>query len=473
MHWLIRKKKNEAWPFSTRYILWGVLFFVAVGAVAACGGGGSKGGGAGAPTGVTPQQAAAGAASTVGGASKSLLGSVGRSVGNSAAAETILNALGIPPDPDPTAGLEAQLGDAIALILKNGQRTGNTITFDPDETQLCNDPLLGQITLFVGVDVIGPNPQQPCIDFYSHINVVLTPGGNAEEGTLEIKYDNFILAIIDYSEGSVSYQFDLAQLKAISSAARPEVERPETVEGVVRATFSELGPDHGQFTLSIIQAINIVDEANNFNINIAAASNIVQFTADGPGGTLTAELGLGPLNAMFPVDDETGANRYPTNLTLNAATLRADLTADTLVITNIGIGANPFTLDVDPTNSPNVDFSFGFVPFGVTLNGADDSITFDQPYSSNFALNDVFGLLNPFAQVGMTGTVDVAVTGGSKWTVLQSQTPTTEPVIRVDSGSTTLTATGSFADSRTFNAPVCFRLRPSFGFPLQPVGCPP
>jgi hypothetical protein len=203
MRWLIHKKKSEMGPLLMRSILWGFLFFVAVGAVAACGGGGSKGSSAGAPVGVTPEQAAAGAADTVGGASKSLLGSVGKSVGNSSAAETILNALGIPPDSDPTANLEAQLGEAIALILENGQRTGDAVTFDPDETQLCSDPLLGQVTLLVGVG-------QPCIDFYSHITVVLTPGGNAEEGTLEIKYDNFVLATIDYSSGSVSLQLDLA-----------------------------------------------------------------------------------------------------------------------------------------------------------------------------------------------------------------------------------------------------------------------
>lgn len=472
MHWLIRKKKNEAWPFSTRYILWGFLVFVAVGAIAACGGGGSKGSSAGAPPAVTPEQAAAGAADTVGGASKSLLGSVGKSVGNSSAAETILNALGIPPDPDPTANLEAQLGGAIALILENGAITGDTITFDPDETQLCGDPLLGQITLLVGADI--GNPLQPCIDFYSHITVVLTPGGNAEEGTLEIKYDNFVLATIDYSSGSVSLQLDLAQLKAIASAARPDVELPETLEGVVRATFTELGIDHVQFTFSIVQAINIVDAADDFNINIAAAEKVFEFTADGPGGTLTAELGLGALNAMFPLDDLTGTDSFPTNLNLSAATLHAVLTAETLVITEIGIGTDPFSLDVDDPSSPETDFSFGLVGFSVTLNGSDDSITFDQPYSSNFALNDVFGVLNPLAQEGMTGTVDVTVTGGSKWTVLESQTPTTEPVIRVDNGSATLTATGFFFDSQTFDAGDCFRLRPSFGFPLQPVGvCPP
>ncbi|MDC4204549.1 MAG: hypothetical protein MPW14_07310 [Candidatus Manganitrophus sp.] len=474
MHWLIRKMKNEAWPFSTRYILWGVLFFVAVGAVVACGGGGSKGTSAGAPPAVTPEQAAAGAADTVGGASKSLLGSVGKSIGNSSAAETILNALGIPPDPDPTANLEAQLGEAIALILVNGQRTGDTITFDPDETQLCGDPQLGQITLLVGVDI--GNPLQPCIDFYSHVTVVLTPGGNAEEGTLEIKYDNFVLATIDYSSGSVSLQLDLAQLKAIASAARPDVELPETLEGVVRATFTELGPDHGQFIFSILQAIRIIDAADDFNINIAAADEVFEFTADGPGATLTAELGLGALTAMFPVDDATGANSFPTNLNLSGATFRAELTAETLVITNIGLGSDPLTLDVVDSAGPEPDFSFGLVPFSVTLNGSDDTITFDQAYNSDFAIEDVLGLFSPSpdgtSDTGLTGTVNVAIPQDTKWTVLESTILTTEPVIRIDSGSATVTGTGFFP-SENLTAGECFNLRPSFGFPLQAAAlCP-
>ncbi|NKE71516.1 hypothetical protein [Candidatus Manganitrophus noduliformans] len=467
MRWLIRKMKNEAWPSSTRYILWGLLFFVAVGAIAACGGGGSKGSSAGAPVEVTPEQAAAGAADTVGGASKSLLGSIGKSVGNSSAAETILNALGIPPDPDPTANLEAQLGEAIALILENGQRTGDAITFDPDETLLCSDPLLGQVTL----------EGQPCIDFYSHITVVLTPGGNAEEGTLEIKYDNFVLATIDYSSGSVSLQLDLAQLKAIASAARPDVELPETLEGVVRATFTELGIDHAQFTFSIVQAINIVDAASDFNINIAATEKVFEFTADGPGGTLTAELGLGALNALFPVEDLNDVS-FPTKLALNGATLHAALTAETLVITKIGINSPPpFSLDVDdPANSPNVDFSFGFVPFGVTLNGADDSITFDQEYNSDFAIEDVFGLFSPVPPgggSGLTGTVNVVIPQGTKWTLRESTALTTEPIIRIEEGSATVTGDGVTFPSESLVAGDCFLLRPSFGFPLVSIPCIP
>jgi hypothetical protein len=48
------------------------------------------------------------------------------------------------------------------------------------------------------------------------------------------------------------------------------------------------------------------------------------------------------------------------------------------------------------------------------------------------------------------------------------------PLVKIgsSSGSTTTNATGAFAPSLTFNADECFTLRPSFGFPLQPAGCP-
>jgi hypothetical protein len=250
------------------------------------------------------------------------------------------------------------------------------------------------------------------------------------------------------------------------------------LEGVVRATFTELGPDHGQFIFSILQAIRIIDAADDFNINIAAADEVFEFTADGPGATLTAELGLGALTAMFPVDDATGANSFPTNLNLSGATFHAKLTAETLVITNIGINSPPpFSLNVDdPTNSPNVDFSFGFVPFGVTLSGADDSITFDQAYNSDFAIEDVLGLFSPVPPgggSGLTGTVNVVIPQGTKWTLRESTALTTEPVIRIEEGSATVTGDDVTFPSENLVAGDCFLLRPSFGFPLVSIPCIP
>lgn len=151
---------------------------------------------------------------------------------------------------------------------------------------------------------------------------------------------------------------------------------------------------------------------------------------------------------MFPVDDATGANSFPTNLNLSGATFRAELTAETLVITNIGLGSDPLTLDVVDSAGPEPDFSFGLVPFSVTLNGSDDTITFDQAYNSDFAIEDVLGLFSPSpdgtSDTGLTGTVNVAIPQDTKWTVLESTILTTEPVIRIDSGSATVTGTGFF-----------------------------
>lgn len=484
MYWLSRRKKlenritavdkggsNAAGGSSIRWNLLGFLSLLVIAAFAACSASDKKNE---AENAQAAQQATAGAVSSIGGTSKSLLGSVGRAAGNSSATNTVLAALGLPPntDPDPTNNLEEQLGEAIASLLKNGESDGDTVTFDPDETEICNDPLLSQVELLVG-DFDGTS--QNCIAFYSHIRVQITPGGDPEEGTLVIKYNDLVLATIQYSSGSVSVQLDLAQLNSIASAMEAEgiladLGLPETMEGVVRTTLTELGPDHGQFVFSIIQEVNIVDSAQNYDITIAEAAEVFQFTADGPGGTITADLGLGALAAMFPVDDATGDNSFPTNLNLSAATLHAELTAESLVITNFGIGGAPFTLD--STANPGVDFSFAFDTFGVTLD--ETGLTFDQPYNSTFEIADGLSLFS----TGLTGIVGVSVPQGSAWTVVGSVFDNffggNVPLIKVgsSSGSTTTNATGAFAPSLTFNADECFTLRPSFGFPLQPAGCP-
>jgi hypothetical protein len=464
--------KPGAGDFSRLGRMIGFLFFLSIGFFAACSHNDAKDAKDEAEDAQAVQQATAGAASSVGGTSKSAIGAVGRAGGNSSATNTILKALGLPEnaDPDPTSDLEEQLGDAIAAIFENGVRTGSTITFNPDETELCDDPLLGQISLLVGVNVTGPgDPQQPCIDFYSHITVVLTPGDTSEEGTLDIKYDNLTLATIAFSPGSFSIQFDLAQLKAISSAARPDVDLPETIEGVVKTTFTELGPDHARVTFSIEQEINVVDSEDDFDITIAAAPKVFEFTANGPEGTIVAELGLGALAAMFPVEDATGANSFPTNLNLSAATLHAELTAESLVITNFGIGGAPFTLD--STGNPGVDFSFAFDTFGVTVD--ETGLTFDQAYNSTFEIADSSGLFSS----GLTGTVDVAVPQESAWTVVGSVFDNffneNVPLVQVASapGSATVNGTGAFG-SEDIAAGECFTLRPSFGFPLVSANCP-
>ncbi len=147
----------------------------------------------------------------------------------------------------------------------------------------------------------------------------------------------------------------------------------------------------------------------------------------------------------------------------------AELTQTTLKVSNFGFGGSPITLNVDEPGSLNIDFSFGMATFGLTIDGTNDSVSFDQAYSSSFGIDDVFSL---FETAPLTGTSTVTVPAGSKWTLLGVDPLFNEPVFRVDSGSTSASGTGFAAPSGgVFPVGSCFSLRASFGFPVMPSGC--
>ncbi|MBI3805176.1 MAG: hypothetical protein HY282_15610 [Nitrospirae bacterium] len=471
------KRSSGSWDRlgspSLRRDLLGFLFFVVAGILVACGsgGGGGQAGNNPNPTPQTPDQAKAGAVKNIGGTSKSIVGALGKVAANSSASGSVLKALGMtPPDPgtDPTAQLGQQLDTAIPLILTNGTQTGNTVTFDPDEAALCGDPVLSQIQQ--ALDSLGTGK---CVDFYSHVRAVLTPGSTQDDGTLDITYDGHVLVTIGYAPSTAFIQFDLAELKVIASALvaqgfidtanLPPAGLPQTLEGIVRTTFTDLGPDHGEIALSIKQAINIVDAATNINITLAAAENVVDLIADGPAGTGSASINLGALAAGFPLDGSDLA-KHPTKLNLNQLTLHAELTPDKLIVTNLGIGGVPATLDA--TESPDTDFKLSLDTFGVTINGADSSITFDQAFHRHYDQKDTLGLVD-----GKTGTYDVLIPSAAKWTLLDSTTGS--PLFKVSSGSVTSTSTGEFGSvNLTHTENTCFTLAPNLGASIVDTPCP-
>lgn len=459
----MRKTRYRGWVRFIHWSLLGVLFFLAAGTMAACGSASKKS----ADDAQIIEEKKSGAIETIGETSKNALSAAGKVVANSEATGTILTAWGLPPidpDSDPLSDLETQLGDAIALLLGEGTRTGDTITFDPDEEALCADQLLSLIQGFL-------SDPELCTDFYKHVTSVLTPGSSSDEGTIAIKYDNRTIATIGYSPGSLSIQFDLAELKSIVSLLVTQGliddpgPLPETFEGAVRTTFTEIGPDHERLTLSIEKEIQIKDAATQTSITIAAASQVFELTANGQAGTASLEVGLGAIDATFPLEDSSGVS-YPTELKLKALTVNAELDPTRLVLTDVSLGNEPLTL----TSSPDLDISLGLATFGLTLNGEDNSVTFNQDYKRDYVAKDVLGLFD-----GMIGEVHVSIPANTKWTVLGSSEGSTlpdfgSPLNRIDSGGpVTVTGTGDFSSSsETFTEFECFNLHFNLGAPMTP-----
>jgi len=344
--------------------------------------------------------------------------------------------------------------------------SGDTITYDPDEAAACTDPVLASVG---GLFVLGQS-SQTCIEFYSHILAVIHIGSAADSGTIDIMYDTFTLMTIGFAPSSVYYEWNLAQCRLIFEAMFaqgfiPDPEFGSAFEGIIRTTLTELGEDHGRINLSIQQAIKIVD--GDEDINIASTPKVFELTANGPAGTANAEIGLSTLMSMF-IEEDGFSNDHLIALDMAGMTLNADLTPTKLMVSNVGLGSRPLTMDVDDPSSPGTDFSFGMSTFGFTVDGTDGSVTFDQAYNSDFVINDPFELFSS----GLSGSTNTSVSAGSKWTLLGTNF-SGEPVFQATSGTAAVTGTDSFLGaSGSFGPGSCFALWERFGFPLLAEACP-
>ncbi len=367
-------------------------------------------------------------------------------------------------------GMDHQLESALDKLLSNGVRSGNTITYTPDANTLCEDELLGNLLELT--DAESAMAMAECVDMFENVTLVLTIISE-DEGTVAIKYNGFSMVVIGYAPNSIYFETDLAQLKSIAETEGSNDILPATFEGVTRLTFTELGVDYGQVTLSIEEAINIMGNTagEEARIHVAATPKVLELTLNAPDKTASMEVALAAVQALFPIDaaDNNSGSVQRAELDLKGLTLKADLEAggDKLVFTNIGIGSGPFTFNViDPAAleaNDLVDLNLALDTFGFTVDGVSETILFDNAFSMVLDVNDVFAIFGDWISTDSRLSIDVAQN-----TELKPQ----GDVIKVSKGSVSGEGTGAFTGSATYTTSQCFTVGNDYEFLWVDAICP-
>ncbi len=375
-----------------------------------------------------------------------------------------------------TNEIENKIDSILNELLSNGVRDGDTITYDPDENALCADEWGSDLSELIDGDNMGGTIAE-CVDMFSHITLMLTIISD-NEGTLAIKYDGFSMMVIGYAPNSAYFETDLAQLKLIYEAVADEgnsndMVSPATFEGVTRLTFTALGTNYGRVTLSIEDAINVVDQTENkeINVHLGATPKVFEVTINGSNETASIEVGLAAVQALFPLgDNDDGGIIQQAKFDLKGLTLKAELETggDKMVFTNVGIGRGPFTFNVlDPSalteGDDQLDLSLALSTFGFTINGLTETIFFDSPFSMALDVNDVFGVFADLATTNSSLNVDI---------VENTEIKPLDDVMKVNSGSVSVEGTGDFTGSAVYTAAQCFTSGGEGDFALVDAACP-
>ncbi len=392
------------------------------------------------------------------------LGGVGT---DSAAINTVAEMMGMDlsdsstdPSTDDTSlteTMEQQILEAIELFFAEGVRVGDTITYNPDEQAMCNDAVMGLLKTVLELleesDEIDSDDTSTaineCVALYSHVTIVLTILGE-EEGTLAVKYDNFVILTIGYNKDKTYTEFDLAQLKSIIEAIGAQQDPPEDPElpsvfaGVFRYTNTVLGTDHGKMTFSIEQAINIVDdsEANETSISIGATPKFLEIIANANDNTASIELAIAAIDALFPLDDSQGIEQAG-DLSIPGLTLLAELSSngDQLIFSNIGIGNAPLVFDIVDLIGIE-DFKLSLETFGFTIDGTQNTITFPDMFTALLEIDDQFDLLE---ETNFKGSLGLTVNDNTVLAPKQYMVGDDEvSVVEVTTGFVGLSITGDF-----------------------------
>jgi hypothetical protein len=457
-------------------------------ALGACGGGGSDddgggGSGGGGGSAVTTEQAEVAVAEAISTALDSNANAVTMLALSSQAVDAIATAAGIMVDDGSGGGgddlnISDQLGPALGLVFNmkdgssRGVRVGDTVTYDPDETELCLSPLFAALA----------GDPDGCEAFYSNVTAKLNIDSEAD-GTLAFMYENATLLTIGYAPDTAYVELGLDEVgdvfDIIVNQGRPSG-LPGTLEGRARLTAESLGPDSGRITFSIEEAINIIDTENDIDLQFPATSEALTLTLDAPNNSAEIKLGLGGFDATSRAVDLSGTNREALVMFDGLSLLFSlENNGDDLVGSEIGLGDNGFVIDVVgdlPSDDP-VDFSVQLPDFSYVVDGTNGTLTFTSAVDFSFALDDRYGLFEPTYTPGLAHSFDLDIAANTQ--LLPIADPVSQmSVFLVNAGTVTATGTGDFAGNAVATVGQCFTLDPNgllvapAFFPMALVDCP-
>lgn len=160
----------------------------------------------------------------------------------------------------------------------------------------------------------GPGDDEDCLRFLRDVPVrvrVTSPADGAVDLSLLVGADEHEVVRLEVRPDSLAVRLDLGALKAAAELAldvlddpdddEPRPDLPDVVEGVVRAELVRNAPRAFTTTLSIVRAVRVEQGGDEpIAVRVGATPSLVSFDLDGAARRLTAQLGLGEVEARLP-----------------------------------------------------------------------------------------------------------------------------------------------------------------------------
>lgn len=249
---------------------------------------------------------------------------------------------------------------------------------------------------------------------------------------------------------------------------------PDTIKGRVRAELSVAGAQSVATRFSVLEAVQIADAEEGFDIKLAVADPAVTMIMDGAAKTIDYEVNWSAISLTFPetsgegyYDDVTGEYIEEEGTTHTYALALAGLTGqgifsaddESVTLNNLGLGDGKATLDIDTKRvfeadlNPNAGRAFDVT---VAMQEQDGEESVDITVSPELDLSLAF----KFAQLAnavedfdiepwmMDETLDISFSG---------TTPTlhvADELVKVVSGTLSLTSVAR-GETITVNADQC------------------
>lgn len=319
-------------------------------------------------------------------------------------------------------------------------RSGNTITIDPDENELCNDETLfgDDDDVFGGDSFTDFERQQEldyCLALAKDLTVQLIASGE-ESGEVSYLFQNQAVLTLGYAPGNESVELDLGGLKILDDAASRLMSEDEqsmsdnplsVVTGSLKmATVTsndKVGQEAGSVSLEVVKPINIV--AANSGVEESISMNpgtLFAVAADTATGEGSLSFDVGAIAAVF--DDDAGLGRF----NLAGFTGKADVnpTDGSLVVSNLGLSRGPLSASIDNQEVLKMTLQ----SFGFRVSEQSDQIIIDGDMDLSLLLDSMGGF-------GLEDTEVAAV-------VMQLMAPSGTAFSRAGNGAVQIGGSGPF-----------------------------
>jgi len=233
------------------------------------------------------------------------------------------------------------------IEMSSVSNSGNVYTFDPDENRICTSDTEST-----------PDEITDCKEVLSHITFVVTVNSVVNDevtaATTEFKYDAATFAITDFTANSGYYQIELAGSKALLTKLNEladdedKFDVPATMEGSVRIGFTAESENSGSVTLSIPNAIRLVNttSGDEIDLTMATTTELLSMSANAATNEMNLKVSLGAFNLLANDEDDSG-NPFPVSLALSALTGEMSVGTNGDVLTLSGLSANGVNFKVN------------------------------------------------------------------------------------------------------------------------------